>query len=481
MINLIKNEFIKLRKRKNFRILLLILTGVILLNTVIYKYAYNDNDIHSSYYYYYDENYIENELSSLKKENEQTRTYYLSLKTEQKLLEISNRYNSNSWQFELIHSYYYIFENYVEAVEFSGNKEAITAYNEMIAKFDADDWKYFVNKDKEKIESELEEIILSLSNTIDKKEIAAYESQKANLLLAREIANLRLDKNISFENNYLNRALINYENARIQLLSLENTDEMTREQEQTIQNLEEEMTINKYIVENGIDHFKEDNLRGMLSSCMSSNLFIILVILVVVGSTIISDEMQKGTIKLLLIKPHTRNKILASKFLVLMLLIPILIIFTFVIQFIIGAIFFGVSSIGDPILIYHFANEAVFTLNIVAKYLLDFVLVLPQIILLATLAFALGTIFTTNILGITVPLLGLFGYELINLVATTFNVHILKYFVTMNWDLSLFTFGKLAPMTGMNLILAIILCFIYLIIMLVVSFVVFKKRNIKNV
>jgi len=481
LINLIKNEFIKLRKRKNFRILLLILTGVILLNTVIYKYAYNDNDIHSSYYYYYDENYIENELSSLKKENEQTRTYYLSLKTEQKLLEISNRYNSNSWQFELIHSYYYIFENYVEAVEFSGNKEAITAYNEMIAKFDADDWKYFVNKDKEKIESELEEIILSLSNTIDKKEIAAYESQKANLLLAREIANLRLDKNISFENNYLNRALINYENARIQLLSLENTDEMTREQEQTIQNLEEEMTINKYIVENGIDHFKEDNLRGMLSSCMSSNLFIILVILVVVGSTIISDEMQKGTIKLLLIKPHTRNKILASKFLVLMLLIPILIIFTFVVQFIIGAIFFGVSSIGDPILIYHFANEAVFTLNIVAKYLLDFVLVLPQIILLATLAFALGTIFTTNILGITVPLLGLFGYELINLVATTFNVHILKYFVTMNWDLSLFTFGKLAPMTGMNLILAIILCFIYLIIMLVVSFVVFKKRNIKNV
>ena len=481
MINLIKNEFIKLRKRKNFRILLLILTGVILLNTVIYKYAYNDNDIHSSYYYYYDENYIESELSSLKKENEQTRTYYLSLKTEQKLLEISNRYNSNSWQFELIHSYYYIFENYVEAVEFSGNKEAITAYNEMIAKFDADDWKYFVNKDKEKIESELEEIILSLSNTIDKKEIAAYESQKANLLLAREIANLRLDKNISFENNYLNRALINYENARIQLLSLENTDEMTREQEQTIQNLEEEMTINKYIVENGIDHFKEDNLRGMLSSCMSSNLFIILVILVVAGSTIISDEMQKGTIKLLLIKPHTRNKILASKFLVLMLLIPTLIIFTFVVQFIIGAIFFGVSSIGDPILIYHFANEAVFTLNIVAKYLLDFVLVLPQIILLATLAFALGTIFTTNILGITVPLLGLFGYELINLVATTFNVHILKYFVTMNWDLSLFTFGKLAPMTGMNLILAIILCFIYLIIMLVVSFVVFKKRNIKNV
>jgi len=481
LINLIKNEFIKLRKRKNFRILLLILTGVILLNTVIYKYAYNDNDIHSSYYYYYDENYIESELSSLKKENEQTRTYYLSLKTEQKLLEISNRYNSNSWQFELIHSYYYIFENYVEAVEFSGNKEAITAYNEMIAKFDADDWKYFVNKDKEKIESELEEIILSLSNTIDKKEIAAYESQKANLLLAREIANLRLDKNISFENNYLNRALINYENARIQLLSLENTDEMTREQEQTIQNLEEEMTINKYIVENGIDHFKEDNLRGMLSSCMSSNLFIILVILVVAGSTIISDEMQKGTIKLLLIKPHTRNKILASKFLVLMLLIPTLIIFTFVVQFIIGAIFFGVSSIGDPILIYHFANEAVFTLNIVAKYLLDFVLVLPQIILLATLAFALGTIFTTNILGITVPLLGLFGYELINLVATTFNVHILKYFVTMNWDLSLFTFGKLAPMTGMNLILAIILCFIYLIIMLVVSFVVFKKRNIKNV
>jgi len=481
LINLIKNEFIKLRKRKNFRILLLILTGVILLNTVIYKYAYNDNDIHSSYYYYYDENYIESELSSLKKENEQTRTYYLSLKTEQKLLEISERYNSNSWQFELMYSYYSIFENYVEAVEFSGNKEAITAYNEMIAKFDADDWKYFVNKDKEKIESELEEIILSLSNTIDKKEIAAYESQKANLLLAREIANLRLDKNISFENNYLNRALINYENARIQLLSLENTDEMTREQEQTIQNLEEEMTINKYIVENGIDHFKEDNLRGMLSSCMSSNLFIILVILVVVGSTIISDEMQKGTIKSLLIKPHTRNKILASKFLVLMLLIPILIIFTFVVQFIIGAIFFGVSSIGDPILIYHFANEAVFTLNVVAKYLLDFVLVLPQIILLATLAFALGTIFTTNILGITVPLLGLFGYELINLVATTFNVHILKYFVTMNWDLSLFTFGKLAPMTGMNLILAIILCFIYLIIMLVVSFVVFKKRNIKNV
>ena len=57
---------------------------------------------------------------------------------------------------------------------------------------------------------------------------------------------------------------------------------------------------------------------------------------------------------------------------------------------------------------------------------------LPIIILLATLSFALSTIFTNAPVAISIPLLGYMGVAVINQLAIEYNIGFLKYFVTLN-------------------------------------------------
>ena len=106
---------------------------------------------------------------------------------------------------------------------------------------------------------------------------------------------------------------------------------------------------------------------------------------------------------------------------------------------------------------------------------------LPSIILLATLSFALSTIFTNSPVAIALPLLGYMGVAIINQLAIQYNIGFLKYFVTLNWDFSQYLFGGMPLMEGLTPIFSGIICIIYFLIMIIPTFIIFKKKNIKNI
>ena len=106
---------------------------------------------------------------------------------------------------------------------------------------------------------------------------------------------------------------------------------------------------------------------------------------------------------------------------------------------------------------------------------------LPSIILLATLSFALSTIFTNSPVAIALPLLGYMGVAVINQIAIQYNIGLLRYFVTLNWDFSQYLYGKMPLMEGLTPGFSGIICIIYFLIMIIPTFVIFKKKNIKNI
>ncbi len=69
--------------------------------------------------------------------------------------------------------------------------------------------------------------------------------------------------------------------------------------------------------------------------------FILQVLAVVIGATLISTEFQKRTIKFLLIRPKTRLHIFLSKYITLLLTVIYLFVFYYVLAFLFGLIFFG--------------------------------------------------------------------------------------------------------------------------------------------
>ena len=106
---------------------------------------------------------------------------------------------------------------------------------------------------------------------------------------------------------------------------------------------------------------------------------------------------------------------------------------------------------------------------------------LPMYILLMTLAFALSTLFTNSALAITIGVLGYMGGPIVNQLAEVYKLQWIKYFVTPNWDLRQYLYGGIPKFDGITLTFSIAIIICYMIIMLVPTYMVFKKRNIKNI
>ena len=84
-------------------------------------------------------------------------------------------------------------------------------------------------------------------------------------------------------------------------------------------------------------------------------------------------------------------------------------------------------------------------------------------------------------IAIALPLLGYMGAAVINQLAIQYNIQFLKYFVTLNWDFTQYLYGNLPLMEGLTPEFSAVICIIYMLIMLIPTFVIFKKKNIKNI
>lgn len=484
MSSLIKNELTKIFKKKSIYITLFIVLAFVILTNCIYKFFYN-----SSNSYGYSENYItylKEDLARLDPSNPTDTTMYIDIKSEIETYELIGKYEED-WQKQIISSEVATYINekntYLYSIEKDEEKakQIESKINNILQKLQNDDWMYFAKLELEQAETNLNELEKQRENTIDKQQISDLEKQIENAKIDVEVAKYRVDKEIKYGTDYLNEALSRYQNYSKNLVEVQNKENMDYEEKlQYNENLEKK-EINKYIIENNVDVNKTNDIRGILKSFLSEYGLFIIVIIVMIAGTIVSEEFNKGTIKLLLIKPYSRTKILLSKYLTVLIMTVFTILVVLLMELLVGGIVFGYDSLSVPVVQYNFNTSQLETLNIFTYLGIQIITQLPMIILLATLAFALSTIFTNSALAITIALLGYMSPSIINMLVIQYKVHFMKFFVTMNWDLSGYMFGNLPLMEGMTMLFSIIMCFIYLFAMLIPTFIIFKKKNIKNI
>lgn len=491
MNNLIKNELTKIFKKKTIYITMVFILLLIIFINCINKYSNSSSYSVSFSVPMYSESYINSlkeELSNLNPEKPSDVTLYINIKSELDLYNIMEKYKDSDWKLSIINDrispYITEINTYTYGAE-NSEEQARKATEEMesiIAKLDENDWKYFANEDLQNAKNKIEELNKQKAQTQDTEIIKGLNNEIENAKVEKEIAEYRLKKDIPYGVDYLNVALTRYQTSSETLISydLENKEldfEEQKEYNDALTTKEE----SKYIIETGTDINKSDSLKGSLQYFYSQYGVFIIVVIIMIAGTIVSEEWGKGTIKLLLVKPYTRTQILLSKFLTVLIISAFVIVSTILMQILVGGILFGFESLFEPVVVYNLSTNVIQEMNIFAYLGIQILTQLPIIILLATLAFAISTIFSNSALAITVSLLGYMGAAIINQLAIAYNLTFMKYFVTMNWDLSQYLFGGLPYMEGMNLITSIIICVIYLLIMLIPTFIIFKKRNIKNI
>lgn len=472
MSNLIKNEITKVLRKKGIYIMLIIIIAYVVLSNFLYKYFYNKTLISDEYS---EENIsiLKDEMQSLDTNLSSDLEIYVSDKTTIDTYELLKKYDKNSWQYEIIKENGTDYISQINQCKYilkneNALKTVQNQYDEFLKKLNKNNWRTFAE----------EELAMLKQTTKDQTEIDKSDNSQDIQIEALE---MRLKYNIEYGNNYKNKALSNYVQNSLMVADLEKNNNKTYEEKQQYQEAKAEQTKSKYAIENDKDIYSENNLRSMLLKTLSEYELFIIITIVLVAGAIISDEFNKGTIKLLLVRPYKRSKILLAKFITVLITLLATIIVVCILQFIISGIFFGFNSLNIPVVEYNFNSEKIIEMSIFKKMLIQIAGKLPIYILLGTLAFSLSTLFNNTAVAISVTLLGYMSSDIINQFAHYFKIKWLKFFVTPNWDFTQFYFGKLPNMEGITLLFSAAICLVYFIIMLTYSFLVFKHRNIKNV
>lgn len=481
MISLIQNELKKIFKKKGLIITLLVTLAFIILTNVIYKI-----DFDNSYDYIGEEiSFYEEQLKNIDPNTD--KELYSNYRSELDIFKLMQKYGQKSWQAQIIQSemrsciYDINYYTYQEKND-SGLKTAKAEYDEYIKRLDTDDWRYFAEKELKEKEAKIKALKELQEKTTDKLEIKELQNQIRGYEISRQIAEWRLEKGIPYGSDYKNNCLNSYMVAMegIRSYDFDETEKNYNSKKQYYE-AKEMAAINKYDIENGTTVGNAENAKGLLIDLFGQYEIFLIVMFVMTSGVIVSEEFSKGTIKLLLIKPYKRSTILASKFITSIIVAIIVIILVALMQFVVGGLIQGFDSFKNPTIIYDHTINNVKQINTIQYLAMQALGKAPMYILLMTLAFAFSTIFTNSALAITISLLGYMGSSVINTLALNLKLNWIKYFVTPNWNLTEYFWGGIPTFEGITLPFSIAIIVIYMVIMLVPTFIIFQKKNIKNI
>lgn len=483
MSKLIKNELIKIFSKKSMIVIGVIILVIIIGFNVLNKISQNMSNSYSAYSESYIR-YLDEELSNLDPNKPSDINKYVETKSQKDLAILAKDYKETSWQAEVIGTVISpIIEEMNNYEYIDKNNEVLTIskaqYDEMLTALKNNDWKYFANKELDSLNTQIEELNTLIAQDSENEDL---KTQLKSLELQKEVVNLRLDKNINYgSDNYKSIAVQNYRMYMGNYIQSSQGKNLTDEEKSEINGYLEKANLYKYDLYNDTEYQNTATANYTFQNSIDTYIAIIVMVVVIVAGVSISEEFNKGTVKLLLVRPYSRTKILISKLIAVFITMLITTATILLLQFIIGGIVYGFGTYMMNVVQFDFTTNSIVTLNIFAYLGLIFICKLPIFILIGTLAFALSTLFLNSPLAVALPILGYMGSDVINMIAISYKWDWVKYFVTPNWDLSQYLFGGTPMFSGISIEFSITICAIYFVIMLVASIVSFKKRNIKNV
>nr|WP_240460898.1 ABC transporter permease [Fictibacillus barbaricus] len=241
-----------------------------------------------------------------------------------------------------------------------------------------------------------------------------------------------------------------------------------------IEMLESNIKQNEYAIANDISPYETTAWQFMKDMAPISSLIGLFVI--VVASDIVSSEFSKGTIKMLLIRPYSRWKILLSKFLATLGFAFVMWLAVIVASWLVGGLAYGFGGM-DQVYLTFTEDQQVKERLIVEYVFLNIGLEFIELTVLVVLAFMISTLFMSNSIAIGVAMFTMFaGNIIVTLLATKDWV---IYTLFANMDLSVLIDGQNQLIKDLTLPFSISVLAVYTALMLALTFIVFQKRDVK--
>mgnify|MGYP001942810619 CR=1 FL=1 len=236
--------------------------------------------------------------------------------------------------------------------------------------------------------------------------------------------------------------------------------------------LKESYAINQYRLDHNIS--PEDSAWEFVHNA-ASLISLITLFTIIVGAISVAGEFSWGTVKLLLIRPVSRSKILLSKYIATFQFALTMLVILFLFSFLIGALLFGLGDVTKPYLAYE--NGQVVEKNMFLHTLSLFGFQCIDLLMMATFAFMISAVFRSSSLAIGLAIFLMFtGVQLVSILAAM-DITWVKYLLFANTDLTPY-FDGTPWIEGMTLSFSITMLVIYFVLFNVTSWLIFNKRDV---
>ncbi|MFC0213285.1 ABC transporter permease [Paenibacillus chartarius] len=195
---------------------------------------------------------------------------------------------------------------------------------------------------------------------------------------------------------------------------------------------------------------------------------------VIVAADVVAAEFTWGTIKLLLIRPSSRAKILLSKYISTMLFALFLLVILFAGSVLMNGVLSGFTGWSAPVLSIDEAG-AVRESSAAGTVLAAYGLKMIELIMVVTLAFMISSVFRSSVLSVGVSMFLMLTGQLLTMLLLRWEWG--KYFLFANTDLTPYLAGQ--PLAeGMTLGFSVSVLAVYFVVFNALSWLVFTRRDV---
>jgi ABC-2 type transport system permease protein len=236
--------------------------------------------------------------------------------------------------------------------------------------------------------------------------------------------------------------------------------------------MRDESALQQYMLDHNYPPIDNTLWGGMLTA--SGLVIVVTLFTVIIAGDMVAGEFTWGTIKLLLIRPASRAKILLSKYITTLLFAATLLVLLFITALIVNGFLYGFSRLSLPHLTVNAAGqveEKTMLFYVFATY--GFKLI--ELVMIVTLAFMISTVFRSASLAIGLSIFIMFAGQIITLLLLRFTWG--KYFLFANTDLTPYLEDR--PLAeGMTMGFSITVLVFYFLLFNVLSWEIFRRRDV---
>jgi len=299
----------------------------------------------------------------------------------------------------------------------------------------------------------------------------------------KKVLEYRIEMNIPKSYNVASMALERYLTEYSSYLQYEKDKGRIKDEEKDSYN--EIISFNK-TMEYKIDHklltmYSEvqPNMVEIVSSGLTDLSIFIVIGLIMIGASILSEEFEKGTVKLLLVKPFTRNKILISKIIASIIMIVVFSLYVTVLNTVSSIIYnFEGNHFIFTLCDYNFSLHKVVEYNVFNYFLLTFVSKMIYFIILDLIVICFSTLTTSTAISISFGFGLLLGAEILTAFVQKFKwIPLLPMYTS---DMTNVFFGQPPVYKILTLPVQVFFNIVYVILFIGLAMFIFKKKDIKN-